>query len=172
MNDDALMVQLGIEESQREAFQLKLDAIRRSWPAIRDGQLPDRRQLKEKLEQYFASVEKTLRLAREIPPELISLPSDSGEQRDEPVAVFEGRAPVAPSRTEATAWTDNPPHPVDYLQYLLAGRLDLVASLKARELDPTANLELRSVNDLLPSVPRKDVYPFNWLLNQLLIPNL
>ncbi|MEP4145600.1 MAG: hypothetical protein ABJL54_00185 [Halioglobus sp.] len=168
MSDDTLLERLDIAESRREAFLFKLHAIERNWPTIRDGELPDRGQLKKTLEQYFKSVEKTLRLARQLPDELLSLPPDPNGKHAEAVKVFEGRALVPPSSTAATAWTQNPPHPVDYLEYLLVGRIDLVSSLRAVEDHSGASIEYRGVDDLLPNVPRKDVYPRNWLLNQLM----
>jgi len=168
VSEDTLLERLDIAESRREAFLSKLHSIQRNWPTIRDGKLPDRGELKKKLEQYFKSVEKTLSLARQLPDELLSLPPDPNGRHAEPVKLFEGRAPVTPSSTAATAWTQNPPHPVDYLEYLLVGRIDLVSSLRAVEDNPGAPIEYRGVDDLLPNVPRKDVYLRNWLLNQLM----
>ncbi|MEP0203370.1 MAG: hypothetical protein ABJ084_03895 [Halioglobus sp.] len=168
MTDEQLVVLFGLEVCAAEKFRLKLAAIRRNWPEVIEAELPNRKDLKRHWEQYFASVEKTLKLARKLPPGSLHIKSQPNSEFDEEVSVFDGRAPVRQSSTAATAWLRHPPDPIEYLEYLMRSRLDVPATLRDREANPEASLVYKEVDDLLPNVPRKDVYPRNWLLNNLL----
>lgn len=151
MTVEQLADRFQLEGTTREAFLAKLRGIQRLWSGLKEAQYPDNKLLNRQLDQYRDAVEKALRIARMLPEYLIDIEPD----------------PNASNDSARNAWTQHPPHPIDYLEYLLWDRTDWPETIAARQSDPDA-VVYKSNADLLPRMPKTETHKRDVLLNNLI----
>jgi hypothetical protein len=150
MTGEELADSLQMVGDVRDLFLRKLEGMKVQREASKGAKYPDNKETKKKLEQYQGALKKALRIAKMLPPHLTEIQPDPGA-----------------SNTDRDRWKQNPPHPMDYLEYALGVFVDWPATIEAVLAGDTGAVIYRNPSELLIKMPKTATHKRGVLLNNL-----